>query len=58
MKRVQWSCAFLERAAASCPDLAGEIAEISAVYAALRYGPEPREGDLRRLKFLVNRLRT
>jgi transglutaminase-like putative cysteine protease len=50
--------AFLERAAASCPDLAGEIAEISAVYAALRYGPEPREGDLRRLKFLVNRLRT
>jgi transglutaminase-like putative cysteine protease len=50
--------AFLERAAASCPDLASELAEISDVYAALRYGPAPSAGDLRRLKFLVNRLRT
>jgi transglutaminase-like putative cysteine protease len=50
--------AFLERAAASCPDLAHDLADIRAVYVALRYGPLPTENDLRRLKHLVNRLRT
>jgi transglutaminase-like putative cysteine protease len=49
--------AFLDRAATCCPDLAREIGEIRAVYAALRYGPLPTEADLRRLKYLVNRLR-
>jgi len=50
--------AYLDRAAASCPDLARDLAEIRAVYVALRYGPQPTEADLRRLKHLVNRLRT
>jgi transglutaminase-like putative cysteine protease len=49
--------AFLDRAAATCPDLAGELASIRGLYAALRYGPRPTEDDLRRLKHLVNRLR-
>ncbi|NJD30493.1 MAG: DUF3488 domain-containing protein [Gammaproteobacteria bacterium] len=49
--------AFLDRAAAACPDLARDLAEIRDVYAALRYGPLPTETDLRRLKYLVNRLR-
>jgi len=50
--------AYLDRAAASCPDLARDLAEIRTVYVALRYGPRPTEADLRRLKHLVNRLRT
>jgi len=49
--------AFLDRAVGACPDLAAEIVAIRDVYAALRYGPLPTETDLRRLKFLVNRLR-
>ena len=49
--------AFLERAAAECPDLAADLAEIRAVYVDLRYGPLPTDADLRRLKHLVNRLR-
>ena len=49
--------AYLDRAAAECPDLAPEIVAIREVYAALRYGPLPTETDLRRLKHLVNRLR-
>jgi transglutaminase-like putative cysteine protease len=49
--------AFLDRAAATCPDLARDLAEIRDVFAALRYGPLPTETDLRRLKHLVNRLR-
>ena len=49
--------AFLDRAIAACPDLARELVEIRDVYAALRYGPLPTETDLRRLKYLVNRLR-
>ncbi len=47
---------YLDRAAASCPDLARDLAEIRDVYAALRYGPRPTATDLRRLKHLVNRL--
>jgi transglutaminase-like putative cysteine protease len=50
--------AFLDRAAAACPDLAAGLAEIRTLYADLRYGPQPREADLRRLKHAVNRLRT
>ena len=49
--------AYLDRAADECPDLAREIVAIRDVYAALRYGPLPTETDLRRLKYLVNRLR-
>jgi len=49
--------AFLDRAAAACPDLAGELQSIRGLYAGLRYGPRPTEPDLRRLKHLVNRLR-
>jgi transglutaminase-like putative cysteine protease len=49
--------AFLDRAAAACPDLAGELASIRGLYAGLRYGPRPTEDDLRHLKYLVNRLR-
>ena len=49
--------AFLDRAAVACPDVAREIAAIRDVYVALRYGPLPTETDLRRLKYLVNRLR-
>jgi hypothetical protein len=48
---------YLERAAAACPDLAGELAAIRQLYVSLRYGPLPTEGDLRRLKHRVNRLR-
>ena len=49
--------AFLERAEATCPDLAADLAQIRDVYVDLRYGPLPTEADLRRLKYLVNRLR-
>jgi hypothetical protein len=49
--------AFLERAAAACPDLAADLAQIRDVYVDLRYGPLPTDADLRRLKHLVNRLR-
>ena len=49
--------AFLERAAAACPDLAADLVRIRAVYVDLRYGPRPTDADLRRLKHLVNRLR-
>jgi len=49
--------AYLDRAAGACPDIATEIVAIREVYAALRYGPLPTETDLRRLKYLVNRLR-
>jgi transglutaminase-like putative cysteine protease len=49
--------AFLDRAAATCPDLARELQSIRGLYAGLRYGPRPTEADLRRLKHLVNRLR-
>jgi len=48
---------YLERAAAACPDLAGDLAAIRQLYVSLRYGPLPTEGDLRRLKYRVNRLR-
>ena len=50
--------AFLERATAACPDLAVELESIRGLYAGLRYGPRPTDADLRRLKELVNRLRT
>jgi hypothetical protein len=49
--------AYLERAAATCPDLAPELDRIRELYVALRYGPRPSSPDLRRLKHLVNRLR-
>ena len=49
--------AFLDRAAIACPDLAPQLAEIRRLYVDLRYGPQPAEHDLRRLKLLVNRLR-
>jgi protein-glutamine gamma-glutamyltransferase len=49
--------AFIERAERDCPDLARTLAEIRKLYAALRYGPAPRDDDLRRLKHAVNSLR-
>jgi transglutaminase-like putative cysteine protease len=49
--------AFLDRSASACPDLALQIVAIRDIYAALRYGPLPTETELRRLKYLVNRLR-
>lgn len=49
--------AYLERAALDCPDLAAQLTAIRALYVDLRYGPAPREADLRRLKLAVNRLR-
>jgi hypothetical protein len=49
--------AFLERAAAACPDLAGDLATIRSLYVDLRYGPLPTESNLRLLKYQVNRLR-
>jgi transglutaminase-like putative cysteine protease len=49
--------AFLERAAAACPDLAPALAEIRALYVAQRYGPAPRAEDLQRLKHAVNGFR-
>ncbi len=56
-ERAEGPVAFLDRAAAACPDLAAELREIRRHYVALRYGPRPREEDLARLKFLVNALR-
>jgi hypothetical protein len=50
--------AFLDRATAACPDLVPDLTEIRRLYVALRYGPAPTERDLRRLKLLVNRLRS
>jgi transglutaminase-like putative cysteine protease len=49
--------AYLDRAADACPDLARDIAAIRHAYVSLRYGPTPADGELRQLKFLVNRLR-
>jgi transglutaminase-like putative cysteine protease len=45
---------FLERAAAARPEFAPQLAEIRTLYVALRYAPQPRPTDLRRLKHLVN----
>jgi protein-glutamine gamma-glutamyltransferase len=55
--RAEGPIAFLDRAAAACPDLAGEIGRIRDLYTGLRYGPRPGAGDLSRLKHHVNRLR-
>jgi transglutaminase-like putative cysteine protease len=57
LARTEGPVDYLERARAACPDLAGDLAEIRDLYVGLRYGPRPRDADLRRLKHLVNRLR-
>ena len=49
--------AFIERAELDFPDLARTLADIRKLYAALRYGPDPRTDDLQRLKHAVNSLR-
>jgi transglutaminase-like putative cysteine protease len=49
--------AFLDRAAAACPELARELRKIRDLYVALRYAPGPSVADLRQLKHAVNRLR-
>ena len=54
---IEGPVAFLDRAAAACPDLATRIRDIRNLYVALRYGPSPTLADLRRLKYLVNGLR-
>ena len=56
-QQAEGPVAYLERAAAACPDLATDLTEIRDVYVDLRYGPLPTEADLRRLKHLINRLR-
>jgi transglutaminase-like putative cysteine protease len=58
MRPAEGPVAFLERAAAACPDLAAQLDEVRKLYVALRYGPAPTVADLRRLKHAVNRLRT
>jgi hypothetical protein len=55
--RAEGPIEFLDRAAAACPDLAGDIGRVRDLYTDLRYGPRPGPGDLGRLKHLVNRLR-
>jgi len=50
--------AYLDRAGQACPDLARDLAAIRTLYVDLRYGPRPSHADLRRLKHLVNGLRT
>ncbi len=55
--RAEGPIAFIERAEQACPDLAQPLGEIRKLYAALRYGPEPRADDLQRLKHAVNSLR-
>ncbi len=56
-ERTESPVAFLDRAAVACPDLASELVEIRDLYVDLRYGPHPADGDLRRLKHAINRLR-
>jgi hypothetical protein len=55
--RAEGPVAFLARAHAACPDLAGQLDEIRHLYAALRYGPSPSGRDMQRLKYAVNALR-
>jgi hypothetical protein len=55
--RSEGPVAFLDRAAAACPDLAENLREIRTLYGALRYGPRPNEHELHRLKQVVNALR-
>ena len=55
--RAESPVAYLERARASCPDLAVQLDEVRHLYVALRYGPRPSENDLQRLKHSVNGLR-
>jgi len=55
--RAEGPIDFLDRAATSCPDIAGDIERIRDLYSGLRYGPRPGAVDLSRLKHLVNRLR-
>jgi hypothetical protein len=55
--RSEGPVAFLERAAADCPDLAADLAAIRELYVELRYGPVPTASGLRRLKHAVNQLR-
>ncbi len=55
--RTEGPVAFLDRAAATLPDLAGDLREIRKLYVALRYGPRPTAHDLQRLKHAVNALR-
>jgi transglutaminase-like putative cysteine protease len=45
--------AFAQRAAGQAPRHAQSIGEIAALYARMRYGPAPQEGDLVRLKQMI-----
>jgi hypothetical protein len=54
--RAEGPVAFLERAADQCPDLTAQLGEIRKLYVSLRYGPQPTEHDLQRLKHAVNAL--
>ncbi|MBK8185525.1 MAG: DUF3488 domain-containing transglutaminase family protein [Candidatus Competibacteraceae bacterium] len=49
--------AFAERVAASRPDLAGSVREISRLYALLRYGPVVSTAEVRQLQALVRQFR-
>ncbi len=48
---------FARRAAAACPDLAAQIADITDTFVALRYDPAPSPGAGKRLTRLVRQFR-
>jgi len=48
---------YLIRARGALPQLAAPLEEIRSLYVGLRYGPEPLDSALSRLKFLVGRLK-
>lgn len=48
---------YLVRAQATLPQLAASLEEIRALYVRLRYGPDPLDSELSRLKYLVGRLK-
>ncbi|AMN46325.1 hypothetical protein ACG33_04220 [Steroidobacter denitrificans] len=48
---------YLARAQAALPRLADPLEEIRCLYVRLRYGPDPLESELSRLKFLIGRLK-
>lgn len=48
---------YLQRVAIVRPDLADQLRELRALYANLRYGPDPLQSEASRFKYLVNQFR-